>query len=114
MLPVTNVPRAIAFYESLGFTVGNSHTPEGAGEPFWAWLYNGRAHLMVNQADGPIQATHHSASIWVYTADVHDAHAILRARGVDVGEVDYPFYNRGGEFHVHDPDGYAIYIAKAD
>lgn len=114
MLPVTNVPRAIAFYESLGFQVGNSHTPEGASEPFWAWLYNGKAHLMVNQADGQVEATHHSASIWIYTGDVVAAHAALKARGVDVGDIDHPFYNPGGEFHVHDPDGYAVYIAKAD
>lgn len=114
MLPVTSVPRSIAFYEKLGFNVGNSHTPERASDPFWAWLYSGSAHLMINQADGPIQATRHSASIWIYTRDVESAHAALQSRGFEVGAVDYPFYNPGGEFHVHDPDGYAIYIAQAE
>lgn len=114
MLPVTSVSRAIAFYETLGFAVGNSHVPEGSTEPSWAWLYNGKAHLMVNQADGPVSATHHSASLWVYAKDVVATHAALRARGVDVGEVEYPFYNPRGEFHAHDPDGYAVFIAAAE
>lgn len=114
MLPVTNVPAAIAFYELLGFQVGSSHAPEGSGDPVWAWLYNGKAHLMVNQAAAPIGATHHSASLWLYVKDVMETHAHLRARGVDVGDVEYPFYNPGGEFHVHDPDGYAVFIARAD
>jgi catechol 2,3-dioxygenase-like lactoylglutathione lyase family enzyme len=114
MLPVTDVARSIAFYEQLGFAIGNSHTPDGQDAPVWAWLYNGRAHLMINQADGTIEATHHSAAFWIYSRDVKAAHAALAARGVDVGDVEYPFYNTGGEFHVHDPDGYAVFIAHAD
>lgn len=114
MLPVTSVAGAIAFYESLGLRVGGSHTPEGGRDPVWAWLSNGRAHLMVNQAAAPIDASHHSASLWLYVKDVKEVHALLRARGVDVGDVDYPFYNPGGEFHVHDPDGYAVFVAHAD
>jgi hypothetical protein len=27
MLPVSDVPRAIAFYEQLGFRIGNTHAP---------------------------------------------------------------------------------------
>jgi catechol 2,3-dioxygenase-like lactoylglutathione lyase family enzyme len=114
MLPVTNVARAIEFYGRLGFRTGHTHTPEGDSTPVWAWLYSGQAHLMVNQADSAIEATHHSASVWLYTQDVKAAHAILKSRGLDVGEIEYPFYNTGGEFHVHDPDGYAIFIAHAD
>jgi catechol 2,3-dioxygenase-like lactoylglutathione lyase family enzyme len=114
MLPVTDVPRAIVFYEQLGFKVGNTFTPDGASEPVWAWLYSGRAHLMVNRAEGAVLATHHSAALWLYSEDVKGAHAQLEARGLDVGEIGYPPYNRGGEFHVHDPDGYAVFIAQAE
>lgn len=114
MLPVSNVARSIAFYEELGFEVGNVHAPATGGNPVWAWLYNGQAHLMVNQSDGPIEATHSSASIWIYTRDVEGAHQTLKARGMDVGELEHPFYNLGGEFHVHDPDGYAVFVAHAD
>lgn len=87
MLPVTNVPRTIAFYEQLGFSTGNTHAPEELTEPVWAWLY---------------------------CEDVTATHALLKSRGLDVGEISYPFYNPRGEFHVHDPDGYAIFVAHAD
>ncbi len=114
MLPVTDVPRTIAFYEQLGFEVGNTHTPEGERAPVWAWLYNAQAHLMINRGDGPIEATHHSAALWLYSKDVEAAHATLAARGLDVSDIGHPPYNAGGEFHVHDPDGYAVFIAHAD
>lgn len=114
MLPVTNVARAIEFYEEIGFRVGSSHAPEASGVPVWAWLFNGQAHLMVNQSDGPIEATHSSASIWLYTRDVEATHQLLKSRGMDVGDVEHPFYNPRGEFHLHDPDGYAIFVAHAD
>ncbi len=114
MLPVTDVTRTIEFYRSLGFEVDNTHAPEGQSTPVWAWLYNGKAHLMINRADGPVTATHASGSFWVYTKDVESVHEALRARGLDVGTIEYPFYNPGGEFHVHDPDGYAVFIAHAD
>lgn len=113
MLPVTDVARTIEFYEQLGFRIGNTHTPVDEQTPVWAWLYNGAAHIMINRADGVIQATHHSASVWLYTRDVKSAHESLNARGLDVGDVEYPFYNQGGEFHVHDPDGYAVFVAQA-
>lgn len=114
MLPVTNVARTIDFYELLGFKVGNSHAPEGASEPVWAWLYCGDAHVMINREEHDVHATHNSAAVWLYCADVKAMHALLQQRGLDVGEVSYPFYNPHGEFHVHDPDGYAIFIAHAD
>ncbi|HET9440452.1 MAG TPA: VOC family protein [Longimicrobiales bacterium] len=114
MLPVTNVPRTIAFYEQLGFTSGNTHTPEGLTEPVWAWLYCGQAHVMINQSEQPVQVDHSSAALWLYCEDVAVTHATLKSRGLDVGEVSYPVYNARGEFHVHDPDGYAIFVAHAD
>jgi catechol 2,3-dioxygenase-like lactoylglutathione lyase family enzyme len=114
MLPVTDVPRAIEFYQQLGFQVGNSHAPEGESAPNWAWLFSGQAHVMVNLADRPVEVTHHSVAVWLYTRDVKSAHSMLAARGLDVGQVEYPFYNEGGEFHVHDPDGYAVFVAHLD
>jgi hypothetical protein len=111
MLPVSDVQRAIDFYVQLGFEIGNTHAPEGSDKPVWAWLHCGRAHVMVNQSDRPIDATHSSASLWLYCKDVVGAHRIVTARGLDPSEISYPFYNPGGEFHVHDPDGYAVFVA---
>jgi catechol 2,3-dioxygenase-like lactoylglutathione lyase family enzyme len=114
MLPVTDVPRTIAFYEQLGFRIGSTHTPDGESAPVWAWLHNGQAHVMINRADGPVEATHHSAALWIYNSAVKAAHTMLESRGLEPSEIGYPPYNAGGEFHVHDPDGYAVFIAHAD
>jgi catechol 2,3-dioxygenase-like lactoylglutathione lyase family enzyme len=111
MLPVTSVQRTIAFYEQLGFKAGHTHTPDGLAEPVWAWLYCGDAHVMINQSEAPVQVDHGSAALWLYARDVQGALAQLQARGLDVGEISYPVYYPGGEFHVHDPDGYAIFVA---
>jgi catechol 2,3-dioxygenase-like lactoylglutathione lyase family enzyme len=48
MLPVTNVARAIKFYEQLGFRTGNTHTPEEADSPVWAWLHSSQAHRLLH------------------------------------------------------------------
>lgn len=114
MLPVTDVQRTITFCEQLGLRTGNTFTPDGASTPEWAWLYNGQAHVMISRAEGPVEATHQHVSLWLYTRDVKAAHALLASRGMDVGDIAYPFYNPGGEFHVHDPDGHAWFIAHAD
>ena len=114
MLPVSDVPRTIRFYEQLGFRVGNTHTPDGQANPVWAWLYCDDAHVMINQAEKAVDATHESSALWLYSADVPAMHAFLQSRGCEVGEISYPVYNPRGEFHVHDPDGYAIFIAHAD
>lgn len=114
MLPVTDVPRTIAFYERLGFTVGNTHTPDGEAAPVWAWLHSGSSHLMVNRSAGPIDVAHGSVALWLYCRDVEAMHAHLTAQGLDVTEISHPFYNPGGEFHVHDPDDYAVFVALAE
>ncbi len=114
MMPVSDVLRAITFYEQLGFRVGNTHAPDVQSPPVWAWLYCGGANLMLNQGELPIDATHNSTAVWLYCNDVTGMHALLKSRGLDVGEVSYPFYNPGGEFHVHDPDGYAVFVTHTD
>jgi hypothetical protein len=115
MLPVTNVTRSIAFYEELGFQTGNTVTPDGQTEPNWAWLYMGKVHLMLNQGEGPVDVTHESAvAFWLYCDDVFAVHELWTSRGLDLSEISYPFYNPRGEFHVHDPDGYAIFVAHAE
>ncbi len=114
MVPVTDVTRTTEFFEKLGFTVGATHAPEADDVPVWAWLYNGQTNLMVTRSEHPVEASHTSATIWLYTQDVEATHQLLRSRGFDVGTIEHPPYNPRGEFHVHDPDGYAIFIAHAD
>jgi catechol 2,3-dioxygenase-like lactoylglutathione lyase family enzyme len=113
MVPVTDVTRTIKFYEQLGFQVGNSHTPDDLTEPVWAWLYCDEANVMINLSETGVEAEHSSTALWLYCRDVTAMHQLLASRGLDVGEISRPFYNPGGEFHVHDPDGYAIFVAHS-
>jgi hypothetical protein len=32
--------------------------------------------------------------------------------GIDVGEIEYPFYMPAGEFRVVDPDGYVLLVGQ--
>jgi uncharacterized glyoxalase superfamily protein PhnB len=45
---------------------------------------------------------------------IQPCHPTLGPRGLEVGDIAYPPYNTGGDLHVHDPDGYAVFIAHAE
>lgn len=111
MLFVQSVPRSIEFYAKLGFEVGNTFTPEAQPEPTWAWLTSGGAHVMFAKASHPVNAALQGLIMYVYCDDVADFHSALQAGGVEVGEINYPFYSPRGEFRVKDPDGYDIEIS---
>ncbi|HYW31848.1 MAG TPA: VOC family protein [Gemmatimonas sp.] len=106
---VTDVPRAIAFYEKLGFAVGGS-TRGASGEVEWAILEYEGAQLMLARASAPVIAEEQAVLFYVYYADVTAAHAALAAAGVEVGPILFPQHAPRGEFRVVDEDGYAIQI----
>lgn len=108
MAHVASVPRSIEFYEKLGFEVGNTFTPEGLREPFWASLASGKAHLMVAKA--PVIPEQQAVLFYLYFDDVAATRAALEKAGVAAGPIKYPFYAPRGEFRVADPDGYALMI----
>ena len=112
MMPVTDMNRSMAFFQTLGFAIGNSYSDEDGLN--WAWLHCGSAQLMLNRAASPIQASHTSSTLWLYCDDLEGTHARLAKEGLEVGEISYPFYNPRGEFHVHDPDGYAVFFAHTN
>jgi uncharacterized glyoxalase superfamily protein PhnB len=107
---VKSVRRSVAFYETLGFSVGNTFTPEGAADPTWAWLESGGAHLMIALADEPIDSAKQGVLFYVYCADVPKYRESLLAAGIDAGPITYSFYAPRGEFRVTDPDGYVLMI----
>ena len=112
MIHVQSVPRAIEFYEKLGFVVGNTHAPPGHA-PVWAWLTSDGAHLMVTQADGPVDPEQQAVLFYLYSSDVSSFREQLVERGVEAGKIQYPFYSPRGEFRVMDPDGYVLMIAHS-
>src|SRR5262245_54846404 len=108
---VASVPRSIEFYERLGFSIGNTHTPPDEKEPSWAWLQSGRAHLMVSRASEPVVPSQQAVLFYLYYDDVQATHAALAAKGIEVGPIAHPFYSPRGEFRVTDPDGYCLIVA---
>src|SRR5512146_1349745 len=109
---VADVKRSIGFYEQLGFKVQNTvQEPDG---PRWAWLQNGKAHLMVARSARPMNPEAQDVLFYMYAPDVVAYRAELEARGITVGPLQYPFYSPRGEFRVDDPDGYGLFVAHAD
>jgi catechol 2,3-dioxygenase-like lactoylglutathione lyase family enzyme len=95
VLPVSDVDRAKAFYEGLGFrldadfAVSDDYrvvqvTPPGSE----ASIIFGTG--VTNSAPGAVQGLH------LVVFDIEEAHADLAARGVDISEV---FHDAGGVFH---------------
>ncbi len=111
MAEVQDVERSLAFYGQLGFGVRNTFTPDGAGEPAWAYLESaGGALLMVARASGPVDPERQAVLFYLYFDDIAAAHAELAAAGLPVGEMTYPFYCPQGEFRLMDPDGYCLML----
>jgi hypothetical protein len=107
---VKSVPRSIEFYQKLGFVTGNTHTPEGEGEPTWAWLTSGGAQLMLARASEPVDPQAQAVLFYAYCDDVAAFRSKLLESGIDASPITHPFYAPRGEFRVSDPDGYALMI----
>lgn len=115
MLHVADVGQAIAFYARLGFVVAHTHhEPEVSASPVWAWLQSaGGADLMLALGERPIAPSAQRTLLHCYCDDVEEMHAQLESAGVDVGEIETPFYCPTGEFRVADPDGYCLMITSS-
>jgi hypothetical protein len=105
---VADVERSVAFYEDLGFAMGNTFEPDG--KLAWAWLHNESANLMLARADAPVDPAAQAVLFYIYVPDVPGAHAGLSAKGIRVGPIRTPFYAPRGEFRMEDPDGYVLMI----
>ena len=86
------------------------HTPEGGGEPVWAWLKSGGAQLMLSRASDPVDPHLQAILFYLYCDDVTGFRSTLLEAGVEAGPVKHPFYAPGGEFRVTDPDGFVLLI----
>jgi predicted enzyme related to lactoylglutathione lyase len=101
-IPVTDVDRAKAFYESVGFNADHDHrvsdemrfvqlTPPGSA----CSIALGQG--ITDAAPGSVQG------MQLVVSDINAAHASLRERGVDVSDVqEFPW---GSFVYFSDPDG---------
>jgi catechol 2,3-dioxygenase-like lactoylglutathione lyase family enzyme len=110
IVSVADVQASIAFYQRLGFEVGNTFAAEGSTKPTWAWLRSDGAQLMLAAADTPVVADQQRVLFYLYTDDVAAARASLAEAGLNPGPISTPFYAPRGEFQLVDPDGYVLMI----
>ncbi len=110
LIQVRSVSQSIAFYQKLGFEIGNSFSPEGQEEPGWAWLDGGQVHLMLGQAEEPAVPSQQGVLFCLYCSDVAAMRTVLVQKGVSAGEITFPFYAPHGEFRIEDPDGYVLMV----
>jgi len=107
---VADVPASMAFYEQLGFDIGNTHRDPSSGEVVWAALERGNASLMLGKASEPVVASQQGVLFYLYYDDIDATRAALVAKGLAAGEMRYPFYCPKGEFRLVDPDGYVLML----
>lgn len=118
MIRVSDVERSAAFFQLLGFEIGNK-VPR-TGKPHWAWLYQPRAdnwkrgaNLMLATGERPPKPDAYEALYYLYAADLIATRQQLMAAGVRVGEISHPEYLPAGEFSTEDPDGHRLMIAQS-
>lgn len=112
MAHVADVACSIEFYHQLGFETGNTLKP--VDQIVWAWVRNGKAHLMLTRSEKPMNPGARDVLFYLYAPDVAAYRDELAARGIKVSPLTYPFYMPAGEFRVDDPDGYGLLIGQAD
>ena len=113
MAHVADVECSIEFYEKLGFTVGK-RVREG-DVTNWASLdLAGNAQLMLARTGRPMNPGAQDVLFYLYARNVVEYREQLQAKGIAVGEMQYPFWSPRGEFRVKDPDGYDLFVSHAD
>ena len=107
LLHVADVQRSIEFYEKLGFEVGSEPVTNEKGLKTFAWLHRGQAaQVMVALTGRPLNPGAQDVLFYLYVHDLNVYREAVVARGIEVGEMKYPFWSPKGEFCVNDPDGW--------
>ena len=111
LLRVSNVPRSIAFYESLGFSV---RSVEGEPEPYWANVCasgeTAAAELMLSR---DVRSSEPEGIVLYYSVkQVRALRDTLVQMGLNPSEITHPTYAPSGEFTVADPDGHVLMIGQ--
>jgi catechol 2,3-dioxygenase-like lactoylglutathione lyase family enzyme len=109
---VHDVARSIAFYELLGFEVGDTYGPEDRLD--WAALHSQDAKIMVARAEAPTDARDYGVRFYLYSDDLQTLQTHLRAHGEQAGAIRDGAPGPSAQMRVADPDGYVLMIAKRD
>jgi ketosteroid isomerase-like protein/catechol 2,3-dioxygenase-like lactoylglutathione lyase family enzyme len=108
---VADIERSIAFYETLGFEVTDTH--RHAGRIDWAALRSGAAWLMLAQA-GPVDPAAQGVLLYLYSRDLAALRETLVRAGVAVTAIGDGSPGPRQEMRVADPDGYCLMVAQIE
>jgi catechol 2,3-dioxygenase-like lactoylglutathione lyase family enzyme len=108
---VSDLPRSIAFYELLGFEVGDTY--EVDGELRWAALQHAHARIMLELASAPIDPHKQAILFYLYAEDLDGLRDHLVAQGLRVGPIRDGSPGPEREITISDPDGYCLMIAAS-
>lgn len=106
MLPVSNMPASVAFYQKLGFD-----TERRNDEWRWAMLRFGECRLMVDESINLHPGMPRAPVLYLYPDDIAAYHAHLVGSGVPVPALEDSFYGMT-EFRMRDPDGNRLWIGQ--
>ncbi|KAF1723672.1 hypothetical protein CSC78_15365 [Pseudoxanthomonas japonensis] len=106
MQPVRHLPRAILFYEKLGFTVEDRRD-----DWVWAKLRWGECRVMLDQSINVNPDAPRGAVLYLYPDDLVAFHRQARDNGLDVPDLEDTFYGMR-EFRIDDPDGNRLWIGQ--
>jgi uncharacterized glyoxalase superfamily protein PhnB len=109
---VTDVARAIAFYERLGFVVKDTYEHDGRLD--WAALESRDAQLMLAHANAPIKRDKQAVLFYLYADDRAALRDQLLAVGVTVGEIRDGSPGPAREMGLADPDGWCLMVAEIE
>jgi ketosteroid isomerase-like protein len=110
---VTDVPVSLAFYEPLGFRV-TARQPASTADPSWVSLQAGGARLMLQQADGPVQADARGVLFYMFARDLWGLRERLIAAGIDAGPIHDGRPGPDAQMQLADPGGYVVMVAQTD
>jgi catechol 2,3-dioxygenase-like lactoylglutathione lyase family enzyme len=108
---VSDLPRSIAFYELLGFEVGDTY--EVDGELQWAALQHAHARIMLALASAPIDSHQQAILFYLYARDLDGLRERLLSQGLQVGPIRDGSPGPEREIAISDPDGYCLMIAES-
>ena len=109
---VSDLARSVAFYELLGFEVGDTY--EVDGRLHWAALQHDHARLMLALASAPIEPHEQAVLFYLYAEDLGGLRRHLLREGVPVGPIVDGSPGPEREMRLSDPDGYCLVIAESE
>ncbi|WP_244158544.1 VOC family protein [Caballeronia fortuita] len=104
-LATRDMPRAVRFYEALGFRIVHG----GASEAFTSFALGSSFLNLTTETHAPI---HFWGRVIVYVSDVDAFYRQAQARGIEpqFAPRDAPWNER--YFHLTDPDGHELSFAR--